>query len=67
MNFRLKTLLVRVSILMVLLSAPLLSYSQIGDPGGDPDVPLTGIEWLLVAGGSLGLRKIYKNYRHRNL
>ena len=31
-----------------------------GNPGGDPDnpVPLTGIEWLLIAGGILGAGKL---------
>lgn len=31
--------------------------AQPGDPGGDPDVPITGIEILLALGGFLGLRK----------
>ncbi len=34
--------------------------AQPGDPGGDPDqpVPLTGIEWLLLAGAGLGAGKL---------
>lgn len=39
------------------------ALSQPGDPGGDPDVPISGIEWLLVAGGMLGARKIYKRFK----
>lgn len=42
-------------------------YSQVvDDPGGgsDPDaVPISGIEWLLVAGGMLGARNIYKRFK----
>lgn len=40
---------------------PGLSQVAPGDPGGggDMDVPISGIEWLLVAGGIFGLRKIY--------
>ncbi|MEX1240468.1 MAG: hypothetical protein WEB30_12145 [Cyclobacteriaceae bacterium] len=37
--------------------------SQPGDPGGDPDVPISGIEWLLVAGGIFGARKIYNRIK----
>ena len=33
-------------------------YAQPGDPGGDPDVPITGIEILIGAGGALGLKKL---------
>jgi hypothetical protein len=32
-------------------------YAQ-PDPGGDPDVPITGIEILIGAGGALGLKKL---------
>lgn len=44
---------------------PLLAVAQPGgNPGGDPDkVPLTGIEWLLLAGGALGASRIYKKFR----
>ncbi len=39
-------------------------FAQPGDPGGgDPDVPITGIEWLLVTGGIFGARKIYKRIK----
>lgn len=37
--------------------------SQPGDPGTDPDVPISGIEWLLAAGGIFGARKIYNRIR----
>lgn len=32
--------------------------AQPGDPGGDPDVPITGIEILLGLGGVLGVKRI---------
>lgn len=41
-------------------------FGQIpGDPGTNPDkeVPISGIEWLLVSGGILGARKLYKQIR----
>jgi len=34
------------------------AQAQPGDPGGDPDVPITGIEILIGAGGALGLKKM---------
>ena len=39
-------------------------FAQPGDPGGDPDVPITGIEWLLVGGGIFGARKMYKRFKN---
>lgn len=43
----------------------LAGYSQVGDPGGDDDVPITGIEWLLLGGGLFGARKVFLNFRKR--
>ena len=37
-------------------------------PGGDPPdprVPISGIEWLLIGGGIMGARKIYKNIKKK--
>ena len=45
-------------LLILVLSLPLVVLAQPGDPGGDPDVPITGIEILLAMGGFLGLRKL---------
>lgn len=42
-----------------------VGFAQIGDPGGGDDVPITGIEWLLAAGGVLGVRKVLTNLRNR--
>ena len=38
------------------------TFSQPGDPGGDPDVPLTGIGYLIAVGVFLGIRKLL-NYK----
>lgn len=43
------------------------AWSQPGNPaGGDPDVPIGGIEFLLAAGALLGLRKIILSRRLKN-
>lgn len=41
----------------------LTAFGQPGDPGTDPDVPISGIEWLLLGGGIFGARRMYKNFR----
>lgn len=43
----------------------LTAFGQPGDPGTDPDVPISGIEWLLLGGGIFGARRMYKNFRRR--
>lgn len=42
-----------------------IAFAQPGDPGGNPDVPISGIEWLLITGGIFGARKIYKRIKKR--
>jgi hypothetical protein len=37
------------------------AFGQPGDPGGDPDVPITGIEVLLAIGGLFGVSRFLKN------
>ena len=43
------------------------AFAQIGDPcpegNCDPDVPITGLEWLLVIGGLFGAKRIYRNIK----
>ena len=51
--------------ILILILLPLLGVSQPGDPGGDPDVPITGIEFLLGGGALLGIRKIIANIKSR--
>lgn len=53
-------------ILLILILCPLFMLAQPGDPGGDPDVPITGIELLLAIGGFLGLRKLFINAKKEN-
>lgn len=49
---------------LLFLSICLVSFAQPGDPGGDSDVPISGIEWLLIGGGIFGARKVYKNFKN---
>lgn len=37
--------------------------AQPGDPGGDPDVPITGIELLIGAGAIFGARRAYNSFK----
>jgi hypothetical protein len=37
-----------------------------GDNQPDPEVPITGIEYLLAAGAGLGLKKIYDKRKKNN-
>lgn len=50
----------RLALIVVFSLVSLLAYGQPSDPGGggNPTVPITGIEILLAAGGALGLRKL---------
>lgn len=34
-----------------------VANAQPGDPGGDPDVPITGIEILIALGSFLGIKR----------
>lgn len=45
-------------IFLFLLFANVSGWAQPGDPGGDPDVPITGIEILLSMGAYLGVKKL---------
>ena len=47
---------------LVLVIGFQMSFAQPGDPGGNPDVPLTGIEYLLGLGALFGFRKIMKSF-----
>ncbi|MBS1556977.1 MAG: hypothetical protein JSU09_18810 [Bacteroidetes bacterium] len=46
--------------LSLLLVISVAGHAQPGDPGGDPDVPISGVEWLIGAGGVYGIRKLMK-------
>lgn len=50
----------------ILIIGTIAAKAQPGDPGGgDPDVPITGIEYLIGAGALLGLRKFIKKNNNR--
>lgn len=47
-----------------------ITWAQPGNPcpGGppcDPDVPITGIEWLIAAGGALGLKRFLNSRKKK--
>lgn len=50
--------------LVLLTGFSQMAFAQPGDPGGNPDVPITGIEWLLVGGGIFGARKMYRRIKN---
>jgi len=53
----------RLMITIVLAIGIQMSFAQPpGDPGGNPDVPITGIEYLIGLGALLGIKKIMKSY-----
>jgi hypothetical protein len=53
------TLITSFIILLLCTSVPL--FAQPGDPGGDPDVPISGIEILIAVGGIIGVKKMLRN------
>lgn len=52
-----------ISFFLLWLGPSMHGLSQPGDPGGDPDVPISGIEWLIVAGGIFGIRRVYNRLK----
>lgn len=47
------------SLILVLIAD--VALAQPANPAGDPDVvPITGLEYLLIAGGALGGYKLFK-------
>jgi hypothetical protein len=40
-------------------------FSQPGNPGGNPDVPITGIEYIIGLGGLYGVRKILASAKNK--
>ena len=57
--------LIKPLLILIFILLPLLGISQPGDPGGDPDVPITGIEFLLGGGLILGLKRIMGKIKSR--
>ncbi|MBZ0245800.1 MAG: hypothetical protein K8H85_07630 [Cyclobacteriaceae bacterium] len=50
--------MLRITIVVFLIFISFALMAQPGDPGGDPGVPITGIEILLAGGALLGLKKL---------
>lgn len=55
-----------VIILSFLVVTCTTAVAQPGDPDEDPDVPITGIEILLMAGGALGVKKLIQSRKKRS-
>ncbi len=49
-----KVLVICVSLILFVVFS---TVAQPGNPAGDPDVPITGIEMLIALGGFLGVKK----------
>jgi len=46
-----------VLLVIIFSLSSLVTFAQPGDPGGDPDVPIGGIELLIAAGALFGSKK----------
>jgi hypothetical protein len=57
--------LLRSALLLTLLVASATAIAQPGDPGGDPDVPITGIEYLIGGGALFGIRTLLKRMKQK--
>lgn len=53
------------ALIFLFLILSVVVWAQPGDPGPDPDVPLTGIEWLILAGGALGIKRFLDNRKKK--
>ena len=47
-----------LSFIFISMITTIVLMAQPGDPGGNPDVPITGIEILLGLGGALGVKRL---------
>jgi len=58
---------VRFLISLALVFNASFLLAQPGDPGGgNPTVPITGVEILLVAGAALGIKHLYSKNKKQN-
>lgn len=58
---------IRLIFIAILFFLPGFIFAQPGDPGGDPDVPITGIEILLALGGALGIKRLMGSKKSKEL
>jgi hypothetical protein len=52
-------------VIVLLLISSVQLFAQPGDPSQDPDVPITGIEFLIALGGALGIRKLINDRKKK--
>jgi hypothetical protein len=43
---------------LAIFLCPMITLGQPGDPGGDPDVPISGIEILIGLGALFGIKRL---------
>ena len=55
----------RLLFILLALLMPVFCLAQPGDPGGNPDVPITGIEYLIGGGALLGARALLKRMKQK--
>ena len=54
-------------LIIIFILMPILGICQPGNPGGgDPDVPITGIEILLATGGAIGIKKLINSRKNKS-
>jgi len=53
-----KTLFSNIYLSIIFVICYINAFSQPGDPGGDPDVPISGIGLLLAMGAFFGIKKL---------
>ncbi len=66
MRFSMQRLSYGIYLLLISSSSALAHPQPPGDHGGDPDVPITGIEILIGAGGALGVKKMLDKKKRKD-
>jgi drug/metabolite transporter (DMT)-like permease len=56
---------VKSIMVLTLVLAGTVLFGQPGDPGGDPDVPITGLEYLIGGGALYGVRTLLKRMKQK--
>jgi hypothetical protein len=58
-------ILIRSTLVLALMVVSATAFGQPGDPGGDPDVPITGLEYLIGGGALFGIRTLLKRMKQK--